>query len=193
MKKLSSYFFIGLATLLPVGLSIAIIFWIFSFVDSILAPLLKYYFGQSLPGIGFIITIAIILFVGFLASSFFGRKIIYWGEILLLSVPVLGKVYGTIKRIISSLFTGGKNAFQTVVLVEFPQDGFYSIGFVTNENFPHLHGENYSLFIPTTPNPTNGFFVIAPKEKVQILDISVDEGIELIISAGMVKKPNAVD
>ncbi len=102
------------------------------------------------------------------------------------NIPLLGKVYGTIKRITDSLFSSNKSAFRQVALVQFPRPGIYSLGFITNEEFPYIEADTYSIFIPTTPNPTSGWFVILPREDVTILDMSIDQGMEYIISAGMI-------
>lgn len=102
------------------------------------------------------------------------------------NIPLLGKVYGTVKRITDSLFSSNKSALRQVALVEFPRPGIYSLGFITNDEFPYIEEDTYSIFIPTTPNPTSGWFVVLPRKDVTILDMSVDQGMEYIISAGMV-------
>lgn len=186
MKRLASLFFTGLATLLPVVLSIYLLYWVFSIVDNLLAPLLSAYFGPVFPGVGFLLTILIILLVGIITTNFLGKKLVFWGELLLFRIPLLGKIYSTIRRITDSIFSSGKNSFRKVVLIEFPRKGIYSLGFVTNEDFPLLDEDAYSIFVPTTPNPTSGWFIIMPKDSVKILDISVERGIEIVISAGMI-------
>ncbi|QGU00129.1 hypothetical protein SYNTR_1535 [Candidatus Syntrophocurvum alkaliphilum] len=187
MKRITSLFLAGLAALLPIAISLAIFIWLFNFIDNILEPILTYFFGQAIPGIGFLITIVIIILIGFVATSFIGQKLLKFGEKILFKVPLLGKIYGTIKKIIDSVFSSGKDSFRQVALIEFPKEGVYSIGFITNEDFNFGDDNCYSIFIPTTPNPTNGFFILVPKQKVKLLDISVDQGIELVISMGMIK------
>jgi uncharacterized membrane protein len=187
MRKLSSLFIAGLATLLPICFSVWIIWWLFITVDNILKPILLYLPGYYFPGIGFIITILLVLLVGAMATNIFGKKIIALSEKLVLRTPVLNKIYSTIKRIIGSLISPtSKNSFKKVVLVEFPRQGLYALGFITNENFALLEEENYCIFIPTTPNPTSGFFVISPKSTVTILNISIEKAMEMIISAGLI-------
>ena len=186
MKRLASLFLTGLATLLPIVLSIYIVFWVFTIIDNILAPFLAKYFGIVVPGLGFLLTIIIVLLVGLISTNLLGKKFVVWGEIIIYRTPLLGKIYSTVRKITNSIFSSGKGSFRTVVLVEFPRKGIYSLGFITNENVPFLDEDNYSIFIPTTPNPTSGWFIIMPKESVKILDMSVDVGIEMVISAGMV-------
>lgn len=186
MRKLSSLFFAGLATLLPVVICFYIIWWLFITVDGILAPFIKRLPGYYFPGIGFTVTILLILFIGFMATNVLGKKFIALGEKALLKTPVLGKMFATAKRILNSVLAPNKNSFSQVVLVEFPRPGIYSLGFITNEDFAYLEEETYCVFVPTTPNPTSGFFIIAPKDQVKHLNISVEKGMELLISAGMI-------
>ncbi|MGI6422787.1 MAG: DUF502 domain-containing protein [Syntrophomonadaceae bacterium] len=186
MKRILSLFLAGLATLLPVYISIWLIVWLFNLVDNILKPLLEPIIGCAVPGLGFIIIIALVILLGFISTNYFGRRILRWWENILHNIPLLGKVYGTIKRITDSLFSSNKSAFKQVALVEFPRPGIFSLGFITNDEFPHIEEDTYSIFIPTTPNPTSGWFVVLPREDVKILDMSVDQGMEFIISAGMV-------
>lgn len=190
MKKLASLFFAGLAVLLPIIISVYFIFWIFSAVDSILAPVIMHYLGRTIPGLGFVITIALVTLIGLISTNIAGKKIIAWWEEILVKIPLLGKVYGTTKRITNSFFSKEKSSFSKVALIEFPRPGIYSLAFVTNDHFPFMEEDVYGLFIPTTPNPTSGWFVIMPREQVKILDISIDRGIEMVISAGMVNGDN---
>lgn len=186
MKRILSMFLAGLATLLPIYISIWLIVWLFNLVDNILKPLLEPIIGCAVPGLGFIIIISLIILLGFISTNYLGHRILNWWENIMHNIPLLGKVYGTIKRITDSLFSSNKSAFRQVALVQFPRPGIYSLGFITNEEFPYIEADTYSIFIPTTPNPTSGWFVILPREDVTILDMSIDQGMEYIISAGMI-------
>ncbi len=186
LRRLASFFLAGLATLLPVVISIYLVYWIFSAIDSLLEPIFIAIFGHAIPGLGFVSTIIIVIIVGLFSKNILGKKLLYWTQALLYRTPIVGKIYSTVRRITNSFFSTGKNAFRQVALVEFPRKGIFSIGFITNEDLPYLGEEAYSVFIPTTPNPTSGWFIIVPKEDVQILDISVEQGIETVISAGMI-------
>lgn len=186
MKKLVSLFLAGLATLLPIAISLWFIIWLFNNIDNILKPLLEPIIGVAVPGLGFIIIIAFITLVGMISTNLLGKKVVGWWEHIMIKIPLLGKIYSTVKRITDSLFSGNRNSFKKVVVVEFPRKGIHSLGFITNEEFPYLEQESYCIFIPTTPNPTSGWLVVLPREDVTILDISVDLGMEMIISAGMI-------
>ncbi|MGR6835452.1 DUF502 domain-containing protein [Syntrophomonas erecta] len=186
MKRLLSMFATGLATLLPVVLSLYFIWWIFKFVDGLLAPVLQALLGQDIIGLGFIITVILITFIGFISRNYLGHRLLKWWENIYVRIPLLGKIYAATKRITRPLFSSGRTSFRQVVLVEFPRHGIYALGFITNDEFPFLDEESYAIFIPTTPNPTSGYLVIMPRNQVKILDITVDQGLEMIISAGMV-------
>lgn len=186
MKKLGSYFLAGLAALLPLLISLYLIWWLFTSIDGILGPFIETLIGRNLPGLGFLITLLLLILVGMLATSWFGNRIMRFWEGLLVQTPFLGRLYTSLKRIITAVLSPNRTAFRQVVLVEYPRKELYVIGFITQENSPLLDENNYCIFVPTTPNPTSGFFIIAPKEQVTILDISIEQGMELIISAGMV-------
>ncbi|MGI6452377.1 MAG: DUF502 domain-containing protein [Syntrophomonadaceae bacterium] len=188
MRKIISWFLTGLATLLPVVVSFYIFIGIFNFLDNLLAPVIQVSLGEDIPGLGFLLTSVIIILVGLVSQNFLGKKILLWWEGLLIRIPLLGKVYGTVKRIVKAFFASEKKSFRQVVLVEFPRQGMYSLGFITNDSFPYLEKECFTIFVPTTPNPTSGFFVVVPKDQVILLDISVERGFEMIMSAGMVNK-----
>ena len=141
-----------------------------------------------------VLAILLITFTGLLARYYIGRRILRWFDGVMLNVPLLNKFYGAIKQI-NQAFTGSKNSFKTVVLVEFPGPGNYSVAFVTNEEQGEVQrksGRNLvSVFIPTTPNPTSGFLILVPAEKVTKLDMSVADGIKYIVSLGSIS-PDAL-
>jgi uncharacterized membrane protein len=128
--------------------------------------------------------------VGLLARNYFGKKIIQLVDRLLLHVPLLNKIYGATKQVNDAFTSGSKTAFRTVVLVEFPRAGVYSIGFITSEHQPQVQAKTgekmVCVFVPTTPNPTAGFLLFVPEEKVTKLEMSVAEGIKYVISLGAI-------
>jgi len=122
-----------------------------------------------------------------LARYYIGKKIIDWTDRVLMRVPFLNKIYGAIKQV-NDAFSGNKNSFKTVVLVEFPREGIHSIGFLTSEQHDEVQQKTKEkvvcVFVPTTPNPTSGFLILVPEEKVTKLDMSVADGIKYIVSLG---------
>ena len=199
-------FFTGLAVTLPALLTLAAVKWIFgtiaSFTDTLLFFLphvldAKDVFenGQSGPMLWYwsllalALAVALICGVGLLAHYYIGKRIIQWLDTAMMNVPVLNKFYGAIKQV-NDAFSGNKNSFKTVVLVEFPREGSYSVGFLTSDDNAEASrkiGEKLvSVFIPTTPNPTSGFMILVPANKVTKLDMTVAEGVKYIVSLGAI-------
>ena len=197
-------FLTGFAVSLPALLTLAAVKWIFgtisSFTDTLLFflphffnPQIIYENGQSgsmfwyWSLLALALAGALITGVGVLAQYYIGVRMIEWLDMAMMSVPLLNKFYGAIKQV-NEAFGGNKNSFKTVVLVEFPGPGNYSVGFITNETQGEVQnksGKNLvSVFIPTTPNPTSGFLIFVPVDKVVKLDMSVAEGIKYIVSLG---------
>ena len=202
-------FLTGLAVSLPALVTLAAVKWIFgtisSFTDTLLFflpyfldPKLIHTNGQdgamfwywSLLALA--LATAIITVIGVLAQYYIGKRMLEWLDTAMMNVPVVNKFYGAIKQV-NEAFAGNKNSFKTVVLVEFPREGMYSVGFLTSEQRAEVrqktHENIVSVFIPTTPNPTSGFLVLVPEEKVTKLDMSVADGIKYIVSLGSIS-PN---
>ncbi|MGO8766753.1 MAG: DUF502 domain-containing protein [Limisphaerales bacterium] len=198
-------FFAGLAVALPGIITFAIVKWVFgtiaSFTDTLLfflphwiPPDEIYQDGVSGPMFWYwsllavVLAIVLISAVGVLARYYFGKRMIALAESLMLRVPVLNKIYGTIKQVDQAFSSGKKTSFKTVVLVEYPREGVYSVGFLTSERADEIekktNRECVCVFIPTTPIPTGGFLVIVPKEEVIVLDMNVADGLKYIISFG---------
>jgi len=189
-KIIERQFLAGLAVLLPIGLTIYIVWALFNFVSKSVAPLLiKIPLLQEMPivairVIAFLITFVIIWIIGLVATNIVGRKILKLPEVLLLKAPVVNRIYHTIRQIIQTIIVS-RTAMRQVVLVEYPRKGVYTIAFVTN-TYEEKGKKNVSLFIPTTPNPTSGFFVIVPEEEVVPLKMTVEEAMKLVVSAGII-------
>ena len=199
-------FFTGLAVTLPALLTLAAVKWIFgtisSFTDTLLFFLphflkVEQIFKNGHDGemfwywslLALTLALALISAVGLLARYYIGKRIIEWLDTAMMKVPVLNKFYGAIKQV-NDAFSGNKNSFKTVVLVEFPRAGSYSVGFLTSDDNAEASrkiGEKLvSVFIPTTPNPTSGFMILVPADKVTKLDMSVAEGVKYIVSLGAI-------
>jgi uncharacterized membrane protein len=200
-------FFTGLAISLPALLTLAAVKWLFgtisSFTDTLLFflptslthdSLIKQNDGRgdmiwywSLVALA--LAIFLISLAGVLARYYIGKRLIEWLDAAMMNVPVLNKFYGAIKQV-NEAFAGDRNSFKTVVLVEFPRPGSYSVGFLTSETQGEIlkkTGQNLvSVFIPTTPNPTSGFLVLVASERVTKLDMSVAEGLKYIVSLGAI-------
>ncbi len=184
-------FFRGIGVLIPLGIT----YWFFrsllNAVDGILSPFLERLIGQPVPGLGFLSMLAIILLVGLLTRNLFGRLVFAWFENLLRSIPFVRSVYGAIKDLVGAFLTGGKGkTFRQVVMTEYPRKGLYSIGFVTNEMFftapDKTQIEFLNVYIPNPPNPTSGFLVLIPKKEAIRLNLSIEDGLKLVLSGGIV-------
>ena len=189
-KIIERQFFAGLAVLLPIGLTLYIVWVLFNLVSNSVSPLLiKIALLEQVPVvviriIAVLITFVIIWIIGLVATNIVGRNILKLPEVLLLKAPIVNRIYQTIRQIIQTIIVS-KTALRQVVLVEYPRKGVYTIAFVTN-TYEEKGKKNISLFIPTTPNPTSGFFVIVPEEEVIPLKITAEEAMKLVVSAGII-------
>jgi uncharacterized membrane protein len=194
-------FFTGLAVVLPGVITLAVVKWFFGTISS-LTDLLLFFLPRSLThdneGAGpmfwywsllaIVVAGVIVTVIGILTRYYMGKRMIAWADNLMLRVPVLNKIYGTIKQLDQAFTSSKKSSFKTVVLVEYPRDGIYSVGFITSEQADEIETKTgkkcVRVFIPTTPIPTGGFLIIVPEEKVSKLDMSVADGFKYIISMG---------
>ena len=202
-------FLTGLIVILPGVVTLAVVKWFFGTVSS-LTDLLLFFLPKTIThendGTGpihwywsllaLLVSACLVTVIGVLARHYMGKRLIEMADNLMLRVPVLNKIYGTIKQV-DAAFTGSKNAFKTVVLIEYPRPGIYSVGFITSEQedpedpvAKKLNRRMVCVFIPTTPIPTAGFLVILPPEQVQKLDMSVADGFKYIISLGAITQDN---
>ena len=198
-------FFTGLAVVLPGVITLAVVKWFFGTVSS-MTDLLLFFLPKTLTHendgngpmawywslLAFLLAVVIVTVVGVLTRYYFGKRMIKWADSLMLRVPVLNKIYGTIKQVDEAFTSGKKSSFKTVVLVEYPREGIYSVGFLTSEQAEEVEQKTgkkcVCIFIPTTPIPTGGFLIIVPEEKVIKLDMSVADGFKYIISVGAISQ-----
>ena len=192
MKK---YFITGLLALVPLIITIWVLITVIHTLDLSLALLPeawqpKKLFGFNVLGLGALLTLLIVFVTGVVATNIFGQQIIVWWESLLARVPFVKTIYSSVKQVSDTLFSDSGNAFRKAVLVQYPRHGSWTIAFVTGtpggDVVNHLHGDYVSIYVPTTPNPTSGFFLMMPKADVIELDMSVDEALKYIISMGTV-------
>jgi len=187
---LKKYFITGILVTLPLGLTYWILKILLPPVDRLIGYPLRHYLHLYFPGMGILLLACLILLIGIFASNFLGRKLGQLGERILEKIPFVRIIYKFVKQLVDTLFAQGKAQFKGVVFVEYPRRGIYSIGFLTGDSRGEVRtitGEKMvNVFIPTTPNPTSGFFLIFPEKDVKILDMTVEEGLKMIISAGMI-------
>ncbi len=149
--------------------------------------------GFDIPGAGIVVTLAIVLATGLLAANFIGQRLVNWWEGLLARIPVVNSIYNGVKQVSDTLLSPSGVAFRQPLLVQYPHPGAWTIAFLTGQPggdvANHLQGEHVSVYVPTTPNPTSGFFLMFPKDQVIELDMDVDEALKYIISMGVVAPP----
>lgn len=192
-RKFRAAFLTGILIVVPLGATVLILAWMFSSIDDVLQPIIRSVVGRTIPGVGFGITIALIFVVGVIASNVGGRKLVHYGESLLARVPLVRQLYTGIKQILVSFSTPSEAGFLRVVLVEFPKKGMRAIGFVTNESYDKSGEKLLTVFIPTSPNPTSGYLEIVREPDVVHTDISVDDALKMILSAGKVSPKEISD
>jgi len=194
-QKLRHDFFTGIVVVFPIAITVYICILVFRTADGILGRFLNSYikehFGYSIPGIGIILGIIFLYFIGMLANRFIGKKLFSFLENFLIKLPLLRHIYSPAKQLSDFLFKQNKNsAFNRVVLVPYPNDFTYSIGFMTNEQLLEIDNKLgkkiVSVLISTPPSPFSGPLIFVPKEKVKLLDLSMEEAIKFIVSGGLV-------
>ncbi len=197
-QLIKRYFITGLLIWVP----LVITAWVLSVIVNTLDQSLhllpevmhpKNLFGFSIPGVGALLTLGMILLTGLLATNFIGEKLVRWWNALLSRIPVVNSVYKAVKQVSDTLFAPNGNAFRKALLVQYPREGSWTIAFLTGtpggDIKNHLDGNYVSVYVPTTPNPTSGFFLMMPAKDVVELEMSVDEALKYIISMGVVAPP----
>lgn len=195
MSNVRRYFVTGLLVTLPVFFTIYFFFIIFRFIDGICGKVINIYllkhFGFGIPGLGIILGLLVVFIIGFIATNFLGKKLFLAIETWFLKLPFVKRVYPSAKQIVGSIFSKDGRTFKQVVLVEYPSKGIWSIGFITNESFAKANSaaaeDLMHVFIATTPSPFTGFLVLIPKKDIRYLDMSVEQGVKLVVSGGIIK------
>ena len=192
-KKLRAQFITGILIVVPIGAAILILRWLFLAIDNILQPVAESILGYTIPGLGLGITVVLIYLAGVVATNIIGRRLIRYGESLLARVPLFRYLYTGIKQILQSVATPGEGGFLQVVLVEFPKKGMRAIGFVTSESRVESGEKLLSVFIPTSPNPTSGYLEIVKENDIIKTNISIDDALKMVLSAGKVSLQEVTD
>ncbi|MCD6363659.1 MAG: DUF502 domain-containing protein [Synergistetes bacterium] len=191
MRKLRHYFLTGLILVIPAIITIYVFYKIFLWVDANLGGIVYRLTGYRIPGLSFLFLgflILMTILIGMLTANYIGKKLVSIYERLLAKIPLVRGVYMTIKQIMEVLLVKGDRSFREVVLLEYPRRGMYCIGFVTNKRGGRITPKGEELlivFIPTTPNPTSGVMVLVPPSEVIPLPITIEQGLKLVISGGV--------
>jgi len=195
VSSLRKYLIAGLLVWLPLAATVVVIRLLINLLDKTILFIPPEWrpetvLGFSIPGFGVIVGIFILLVTGMLAANLLGRRLVAIWESILGRIPLVRTIYTSVKQVLETLFTTNSNSFRKVVLVEYPRKGIWTLAFQTGESGAEirqkLEADVLSIFVPTTPNPTSGFFLMVPRQDIIVLDMSVDDGLKMIISAGVV-------
>ncbi len=188
-RILRRYFFTGLLVILPITISVLVLWQFFFAFDHILGRFVIRLYGREIPGLGLVVLVAIIVIVGAVASNIIGRRVLKLWERFIDRIPLVRWIYGTTKTVFTAVLHENSTSFRRVVLIEFPHKGIYSLAFVTSESGGRMENtvgkKLVSVFLPTTPNPTSGYFLLIPEEDVRPLNMSVQDGLRHVVSAGV--------
>jgi uncharacterized membrane protein len=181
-------FVAGLIVVVPIGLTVWILIWIFDGIDNLFKPIVAWIFGQfglePITGVGFAITIVLIFIIGLITTNVVGHRFVRLGETLLGKIPVARHLYVAFREVFRGFSEENASSFLAVVLVEFPARGMHTIGFITKEDLDKDGKPVFSVFIPTTPNPTSGFLEILHEEDMIRTKISIEDALKMVISGG---------
>lgn len=198
---LRNYFLAGLAITAPVVITFYLVMWIVEFLDGWFKPLIpvayrpETYLPFYVPGIGVIAALVLLTLIGGFAANIIGRMLVGLGDSIIRHMPIVGSVYSALKQIFQSAVREDGQGFSKVALIEYPRKGLFAVAFVTNAADTRINettGEEMTaVFLPTTPNPTSGFLLFVPTREIKILNMSVEDGAKLVISAGLVDEQGA--
>ncbi|MBI5907753.1 MAG: DUF502 domain-containing protein [Burkholderiales bacterium] len=202
MAAVRRWLLAGLLVLVPLAITAWLLNWIIGTLDQTLQILPGTWhpdklLGFHIPGFGVLLALAIVLSIGAIASNFFGKKLVRWWDALLSRIPIVRSIYSSVKQVSDTLFSENGNAFSKALLVQWPREGVWTIAFQTGmpggDVVNHLQGEYLSVYVPTTPNPTGGYFVMLKKADCVELKMSVDEALTYVISMGVVAPGSAAN
>ena len=183
-QNIRSKLFAGIATAFPLFLTYFLLKFLFETLDEISKPILNK-FGVEVPGLGILLTLLLIFSLGVIVTNFLGKKIFNIGENIVKRVPFVSTIYSTLKQITDTFTKGTSDTFQGAVYIQYPRVGLWTMAFISGESKTNDGVPYYHLFVPTTPNPTSGFFLMIPQEDAVPTGMSVEEGLKTIISGGM--------
>jgi uncharacterized membrane protein len=200
VPRLRTYFFTGIIVVAPVSITLYLAWLFIDFVDRNVNPLIparynpETYLPFSVPGLGLLVMVVMLTFIGALTANFMGRLLFRMGERIVDRVPVIRNVYGALKQIFETVLRQSSTSFRQVVLVEYPRRGIWAIAFITGTTEGEVQNDTedqlINIFLPTTPNPTSGFLLFVPKQDLVHLSMTVEEGIKMVISGGIVTPPD---
>lgn len=194
------YLIAGVLVWVPIIITVWVVYFLLEIIDTLFAWIPVGYqpnniFGTYIPGLNLLVLVLILFLTGILVANFIGRRLIMIWDGFFAKIPFVRSIYSSVKQSLHMLLSSG-NAFDEVVMIEYPRKGSWSLGFVTNRTFSFsmadMHDGLIAVFVPTTPNPTSGYILLLPPEDIHSISLSVDEGLKFIVSLGMVVPEVAV-
>ena len=199
--RLRNYFLTGIIVTAPISITLYVSWQFIAFIDRQITPMIppiynpETYLPFGLPGLGLVVMVVVLMIIGALAAGFMGRWFMRVSEHLLARMPVVRTIYSALKQVFETVFAEKSKAFREVVLIEYPRKGIWVIGFATGTTKGEVQNiiedEVVNIFLPTTPNPTSGFLLILPRKDVIFLAMTVEEGVKMVISGGVVTPPDS--
>ncbi len=198
--SLRNYFLTGLLVIVPISVTGYAIWFLLKAMDAILKYIPAKYLPETylhihIPGLGLILTIVLVFVVGLLTRNFVGRKMVHLGERIVDRIPIARIIYIGVKQLLEALFVQKTKAFDKAALIEYPRRGVYAIGFITGESKGEVQNMTpknmINVFVPTTPNPTSGFYILIPDNELIVLSMSVEDAFKLIVSGGIISPAEA--
>lgn len=196
LAKIKNYFFTGILVTAPVVITFWIVISLVKIFDRLITPLLPLYLNpntylpRDVPGLGLIVLVIFLIFIGFIAANFFGSYILKKTDFIFSKIPLVKVFYNTIKQILETILKSNSNAFREAVLMEYPRKGVWVIGFTTGQVRgvikDRIKTQMVNVFVPTTPNPTSGFLLLVPKNQLKYLNTNIDDTVKTIVSAGII-------
>ena len=181
----------GILIVVPLWLTYVALKFFFGILDGVFAPLVERSFGFSIPGLGFVLLIAFLYLVGMITSNILGKSLVHFWESILNKIPLVKNIYQGAKQLIHTISNSKTMGFKRVVFIEYPRHGLFAVGFVTNSFVDQGTSKRYSIvFLPTPPNPINGMFEIVPEADLIETNLTIEDGIKMVISAGIVTPQN---
>lgn len=207
-SRLRNIFIAGILVTLPITITIYILVFLFRWVDSLFSPLVfrilqipqipafAWLREHNIPGLGVVVTVVLIFFIGLFTKNIVGRRLVSSSEELVARIPVARTIYSGAKQVLEAITSPGSKAFKQVVMIEYPRRGLYTLGFLTKEGGGEIEvktrEEIVHVFIPTTPNPTSGYLLLVPIKDIVRLEMSVEDAVKLIVSGGILVPPYPV-
>lgn len=198
--RLRGYLLAGILVTAPISITVYLTWVFIQFMDSMVVRQLppQYnpdtYLPFSVPGLGLILVVTSLVLIGWFATNFLGRLVFRISDYIVHQVPIIRNLYGAIKQVFETIMASQSQAFREVILMEYPRRGVWSVGFVTGTSRGQIQNltesETINVFVPTTPNPTSGYLLFVPKSEIHYLDMTVEEGIKLVVSAGIITPPD---